>query len=144
MTVTPKCDAECAFDVRSAAFDVQYKAIRMFFNHSETVPFGKPDDGLIVLFGWPETRRKFSRGKKSMKVRAVGIIKLLKELRETVLVSQWQAEGQTKPFVCWHALLGYQPHHDLRYVSLQGLHALAEKRGNARYPDQDNCSRSNL
>src|SRR6267142_3109226 len=116
----------------------------MFLYHGETITFRKPHDGLILLFGRAEARCKFGWRKEGMKVGAAGIVKLLKKLCETLLVSQWQAKGETKLFVCGYAFLRFQLRHNLWNVSVQGLQTLTKNRGYAHYPEQHDCGRGNL
>src|ERR1035437_9286308 len=91
----------------------------MFAHHGEAICLRKSYDRLIILFRRPEACREFVRLEKLMKIGALRVVDLLKQLIQGGLVSQRQTDGEGKIVGGRQTPFGSEPRHGRRHVAIQ-------------------------
>ena len=76
------------FDVGHLARHLQQRAVRVGCRHRQAFGLGELDHGLVVGISGPETGRELLGGEETAVLGTVGVVKLLQQALEFILVAQ--------------------------------------------------------
>ena len=91
-------DLKRAFDVRRVRLYVQHEAVAVRSRYRKPIRPREILHRLVILFRRAEARGEFQQREKFMVVRAVRIVKLLKQNIQPGLIPQRQSDGQWQAF----------------------------------------------
>ena len=91
MVVQFQPGGESLFDIINRGIHIQKQPVLMLGNNDETFGTNEANERLVLCLSRPKSFGEFLRRQVMLKFRAVGIVKLLQEIREKFFVTQWQA-----------------------------------------------------